>query len=217
MIGIYRIKNKINGMQYIGQSIDIERRWGEERQRKQVNAHLRRAFDKYGLDNFSFDILCECAVSELSELECLLISETGSYIKTKGYNKTLGGEGGLWTIERKQARSRSITGAGNPFYGKTHSPELCRKMSETRRGVNHNNYGKKHSLETRKKMSKKATGAGNPRARKIYQYTLSGEYIQSFATAIVAAKELGLSKSGIKNAATGRSGSSGGFIWKYKE
>ena len=29
MIGIYKIENKVNGKVYIGQSIDIEKRWKE--------------------------------------------------------------------------------------------------------------------------------------------------------------------------------------------
>jgi len=31
--GIYKITNKVNGKVYIGQSVDIERRWKEHRQR----------------------------------------------------------------------------------------------------------------------------------------------------------------------------------------
>lgn len=216
MIGIYRIRNTVNGMQYIGQSIDIARRWGEEKSRKQVNPHLRSAFDKYGLEAFSFEVLCECAPGELSELEQLMILETESYIKTKGYNKTFGGEGGRWTDEQKRKRSKMLRGAGNPFYGRKHTDAMKRKMSENRSGEKSFNFGKKHRAGTLKKMSERATGAGNPRARKIHQYTLSGEYIQSFPTAIVAARELGLSRGGILNAATGWTKSSGGFIWSYR-
>lgn len=57
MIGIYKITNKINGRVYVGQSNDIERRWKEHcRHNKQL---IDRAIQKYGKDNFLFEIIEE--------------------------------------------------------------------------------------------------------------------------------------------------------------
>lgn len=51
-IGIYQIKNKINGKVYIGQSINIEKRLkrhlNDLRKLKHRNQHLQNAFNKYG-------------------------------------------------------------------------------------------------------------------------------------------------------------------------
>lgn len=215
MIGIYQIKNKINGMVYIGQSIDIRRRWQEERNRKQVNPHLRRAFDKYGLDAFAFTVLCECEYSELNELEKFIIAEKGSYIKTQGYNKTFGGEGGRWTSDRRREKAKNMMGCKNPFYGRTHSDSFKQRASEQRRGVNHPSYGMKRSAETVRKLSETKIGALNPMAKKIIQRTLSGEFVAHFDSAADASREIGLSKSAIRNCACGISKSSGGFLWKY--
>ena len=52
------IKCKINNKVYIGQSIDIERRWDQHKYGK-GNIILRNAIQKYGLDNFEFLILEE--------------------------------------------------------------------------------------------------------------------------------------------------------------
>ena len=53
MVGIYAIQNNINGKLYIGQSIDIERRWKDEQTCKgAVNDYLTRSFEKYGIQNF---------------------------------------------------------------------------------------------------------------------------------------------------------------------
>jgi hypothetical protein len=54
--GIYQITNKINNKIYIGQSIDIERRWNQHMYGK-GSVVLMNAITKYGLDNFEFKIL----------------------------------------------------------------------------------------------------------------------------------------------------------------
>ena len=70
MIGIYKITSP-SGKIYIGQSIDIKKRWkryanlsGVEGQRR-----LYRSLKKYGFDNHNFEILIECDFEQLNELE----------------------------------------------------------------------------------------------------------------------------------------------------
>ena len=65
MIGIYRIQNNINGKSYIGQSVNIERRWKEEKRMSDTNDHLTKSFLKYGIDNFTFSVIEECEIEEL--------------------------------------------------------------------------------------------------------------------------------------------------------
>lgn len=60
--GIYIITNKITGRLYIGESLDIYRRWHKEHMpqlRKNIhnNKKLQNDFNEYGKDNFSFEIL----------------------------------------------------------------------------------------------------------------------------------------------------------------
>ena len=63
--GIYKITNKINGKCYIGQSNDIHRRWKQElAPNAKLNPHLARAFEKYGIDNFEFEIIEEPATAD---------------------------------------------------------------------------------------------------------------------------------------------------------
>ena len=94
--GIYKITNKINGKVYIGQSVDIERRWKEHRQRpfnsnsKQYESPLYRAIRKHGLDNFTFQVVEEGLPSELNDKETYWINYYDSY--SNGYNLTLGGD-----------------------------------------------------------------------------------------------------------------------------
>ena len=57
--GIYKITNNINQKCYIGQSVDIERRWREERAAmnsssdSEYDCPRSRAFRKYGLENYT--------------------------------------------------------------------------------------------------------------------------------------------------------------------
>jgi group I intron endonuclease len=57
--GIYKITNLINGDCYVGQSINIERRWKEHinKANSKKKFLLHKAFNKYGTENFKFEIL----------------------------------------------------------------------------------------------------------------------------------------------------------------
>lgn len=73
--GIYKITNLINGKCYIGQSVDIERRWREEKyaahseRDEEYDSPKCRAIRKYGIENFSFDIIEECDINQLNQRE----------------------------------------------------------------------------------------------------------------------------------------------------
>lgn len=92
MIGIYKITNKINGKSYIGQSIDINKRWKEHKNTSSSsnNNDLYKDFEKYGINNFTFEVLEECTRQNLDIKEIYWISQFNTYYN--GYNKTLGGQ-----------------------------------------------------------------------------------------------------------------------------
>ena len=71
---IYEIKNKINGKIYIGQhsSDELESYWGSGKL-------IKRAIDKYGIENFKRTILERCSTKdELNEREKYWIKEKSS-------------------------------------------------------------------------------------------------------------------------------------------
>lgn len=215
---IYMIRNKANGMVYIGQSINVRRRWNEELCGK-TNAHLVRAFNKYGKDGFEFSILEECENAKMDEREELYIKYYDSANKRKGYNKTLGGNGyncRMWSEETKKKFSEKMSGKNNPFYGKKHKPEMI-QMLKDRRGEKHPAFGKKHSMESRLVRSAQKMGGRNPMAKKIYQYTKEGEFVAEYDAGAEASRITGVGKSGIKNCACGLTKSSGGYIWTYEK
>lgn len=91
MVGIYKITNKQNGHAYIGQSRDIHKRWNNHitAARNPNDAGydypLYRAFRKYGLENFTFDILEECDTEVLNQREHYWIQ-----FYSPEYNQTVG-------------------------------------------------------------------------------------------------------------------------------
>lgn len=94
MIGIYKITNKINNHSYIGLSTKVEERWKYHQspynQQRESYKSLYKAFKKYGIENFTFEILEECSIQELGEKEKYYIAKYDTY--KNGYNMTTGGE-----------------------------------------------------------------------------------------------------------------------------
>lgn len=94
MVGIYKITNNINNKIYIGQSVDIEHRLKEHKKpynwNREKSKMLYQAFQKYGLENFTFEVIEECKEDQLDIREQYWIDYYDSY--RNGYNMTSGGE-----------------------------------------------------------------------------------------------------------------------------
>lgn len=95
MIGIYKITNNINNKIYIGQSRNIQSRFNAHKTRPfnknsdEYNKRLYVSIRKYGLDNFSFEIIEECSIEELNKKENYWINYYNSNNREYGYNQTL--------------------------------------------------------------------------------------------------------------------------------
>lgn len=91
MIGIYKITNKETGKSYIGQSNDINRRIKEHQTvGKKSRIPVDIAIQKYGKDNFLYEVIEECNIEELNQRETYWIQ----YFNTvnNGYNCNIGGD-----------------------------------------------------------------------------------------------------------------------------
>lgn len=102
----------INNKVYIGQAVNIERRWQEHinelNENKHINKHLQRAFNRYGASNFIFSIVEECSEDKLNDREIYYIAKYKTHNPKYGYNKTYGGDGGRQTDEIRDKMSKSI-------------------------------------------------------------------------------------------------------------
>ena len=96
IIGIYKITNKINGKSYVGQSVNIHKRWTSEKNNAfNPNAHeynypISRAFRKYGVENFSFEIIEQCSIGDdLDAKERHWIDIYDTYFHVKWYKVSI--------------------------------------------------------------------------------------------------------------------------------
>ena len=146
-VGIYKITNKVNGKCYIGQSQDIATRFREHkyllRQNKYGNRKIQNAWNKYGEENFIFEIIEECTIEELDEKEMKYIKGYNSHYD--GYNNTDGG-GGIrgWKHSEEFKEKMSLSNKTNPRIPTQEQIERLIEYNKTR------NY--RHSEETKEKM-----------------------------------------------------------------
>jgi group I intron endonuclease len=180
MIGIYKIVNIINNKIYIGSSNNIINRWKLHRRdlfkNKHDNFHLQFSWNKYGEDNFIFEIVEEVLDKTLLlEREQYYLDFYKSYEKEIGYNilKIAGNSLGFkHTEETKQKLSELNKGKKSIWYGKKHTEETKRKISESNMGkhissekerlrLSKLHKGKKLSQEQKDRMSESHKGEKN--------------------------------------------------------
>lgn len=176
--GIYLITNKNTCQMYVGQSINIQKRFGEHRRATSLgHSRIDNAINKYGVENFSFEVIMtiENDTEKLNDAEREWIAILNTYEDDFHYNLTPGGDFNPMKIPEIAAKisgennpaklsevrakmSAALSGENHPMYGKKHTQETRKKMSKAHSGKNNHMYGKKHSEETRNKISKANSG-----------------------------------------------------------
>ncbi len=117
--GIYYFRNKINNKYYIGQAINIRKRFSSHfiQIKKENNKYpIYRAILKYGIENFEYAVIGvfrtwepqEILKKKLDFLEKKYIKEYNSYGST-GYNQTLGGDGGVLGYKMTEEQKKHIS------------------------------------------------------------------------------------------------------------
>lgn len=146
---IYKITNEENGLLYIGCTINsLEKRFGGHLYRcfkTDSKSKLCNSIRKYGVENFTIELIEECDIKIIYETEKKYIEQYDSY--KNGLNLTVGGEGCL---------------------GYTHSPEIRKKISEgTKNGDSHKGktyeelYGDRANEEREKRRLSVKNGWGS--------------------------------------------------------
>ena len=172
IIGIYKITSP-TGKIYIGQSIDIQRRFNEYKSNKgcSVATRLYHSLKKYGFENHTTEILIECDVSELNDKEIYFIEKYLSFNTEHGMNLHSGGNSHKVSDETREKLRLSHLGqpAWNKGIKRTEEQKKAqsekmkgRKASdETKLKMSIARKGRKHTEETKKKLSQAKVGEKN--------------------------------------------------------
>ena len=176
MAFIYCITNNINGKQYVGKTHpEITSRWREHIRaaRKSTMQHrpLYAAIQKYGVQNFTITQLEECADEQTIEREQYWIRQLNTY--HNGYNATRGGDGKTY-INREMVIET---------YQKLHNQKQTAKTLHISTDSVRDILRQAHiPVLTSPDVLKQKN------SRPVDMLTLDGDFIQSFPSAIDAAR-----------------------------
>lgn len=131
--GIYRFLSWIDGKMYVGSAVKIYQRRIDHikdlRKNRHHNFYLQNAWNKYGENNFTFEVLELCEKEKLLEREQYYI-DTLNCVKPNGYN---------------------LNPVAGSNLGRKFSEDFSKKASERQKGI-------KPSIETRQRMREARLG-----------------------------------------------------------
>lgn len=150
MIGIYKFTNKYNRKTYIGQAVNITRRYKSHKNaviNSTDNTYFHNALKKYGIEGFDFEVLIECPRENLNYWEQFYIRYYCSNNPQFGYNMTDGGNFG-------HLNNEVLKRIGNSLKGKTPWNKGLTKETDSRvKAYGEKQKGKFISEETKNKQS----------------------------------------------------------------
>lgn len=240
--GVYCIFNKANNKTYIGSSINIRLRKNRHicllRKGVHINSHLQNAWNKYGEDNFRFVILVLCNSDELISTEQLFID-----IFKPHYNIRKIAESNLGISLSKETREKMSVSLkkihrekfgisvimmdleGN-FVKKCDSLAEAAELTKTSPGNIFKIVSKKtksyngftfvyESEYNQRECYKVKRNNGKYLQKPVNMYDKNLNLIRTFDNLVEAVTIMNIKRTGISNCLSGKSKSSGGYIWKY--
>lgn len=197
---IYTITNQKTNQVYVGKTLHFIRRMGCHklalRKNKHYNPPLQNSWNKYGEDNFKFEILVECEKEFLFSEEHYWCNLLNVHNQEYGFNIAITNPINQITcseMTKEKIRKKAI--------GRTWSKEYKELFSKQKIGV-------KQSIECVKFRTEKISKC-------VFQYTLSGEYLQEWKSANEIFRKLDIPASNICNCCKGNLKTAGKFRWSH--
>ena len=197
--GIYAIKNKVDSRIYIGSAVSLAHRKGvhfhQLKKGIHANSHLQNFYNKYGIENLYFEVLEFCEVEKLIEREQFyfeLFELKFNILKYAGSSM-----GRICPEDVKKKISNSLLKAG--LKGVKKSEETKKAMRKPK--------SKEHSQKI--KIAQKKV------LKKVYQYNLNLDLIESFESVYSASQILKIDRRQISANCNGRQKTCNGFIFKF--
>lgn len=200
MTGIIYRYTSPSGKIYIGQTRDEKRRRStflNKNKRYCSGGKIDVARKKYGPENFKYEVLetikssnVKKLIDELNKLETLYIKRYNSY--RMGYNSSLGGDSFDYSnIKRKP---QIVT------------EETKLKISKAKKG--------KRANYTKEDLERRANLMRSIYSRKVFQYSLDGQFIKEWSSITEVAKTFNVSRTTISDCWNKNKKNACGFIWK---
>lgn len=132
--GIYTITNLANGKIYVGRATNFMSRksthFSQLNSKTHGNEHLTRAYEKYGKENFSLELIDEYPLEFLDAMECYWINMLNTTNKDFGYNIRKPNPDGFSKLSEETKKK-----IGDAHRGKIVSEKAKKQMSESHTGV----------------------------------------------------------------------------------
>lgn len=234
---IYKITNLVNGKVYIGQTTGspkrrLNRHVSDARARRS-NSPLQNAIMKYGVENFTFDVvICAFDRESTNLLEKFFIKEHKSNTKEFGYNLTDGGEG-MDGYRHTEEAKRKLSLVGKD---RQHSEKSKQKISlgnkgkviseETKQKQRLTMVGRRATEKTKQKMSlvrkgRKISDETKQKrtftkfVRPVEQLSIDGVLLNEYPSLTAAENSTDIDKGCICQVCKGKQKTAGGFLWRY--
>lgn len=191
--GIYTISCLTTRKIYVGSAQSIRYRWYQHRDELRRNIHhsplLQRAWNKYGEEDFEFEVLEECAIEFLTSCEQYWMNLLLSFRPAYGFNCS-------------------------PIAGSNRGSRYKRKTKPVVTEQWKANISA--SMKGKVKSEAHKLAAGIPNRKPIFQIDLNNQVVKEWSSAFEVQKVMGWHRSNISHALNGVKPRAYGFIWKFK-
>lgn len=224
---VYLATNKVNGKQYVGQTIrPLLERW-KDHCRVVDNNYFHNAIRKYGAENFSLEIIDQAeTLEELDRKEMYWIEELGT-LYPNGYNLKEGGNvsmrgrfGAMNPKSRLIYQFRLDGGIENAYYGVgeaergtgIYNSAICRSLKKLGNVAGGCVWLYASDFLENMQLPAEAIDIYNGKRKKKVVCVETGECFDSMKE---AAEKYGLFYNSISACCKGRLKTTGGYHWKY--